>query len=77
MDELIEIQYELLKTATQLLKKGGVMVYSTCTLNKKENRKNIDRFLKTQTDMELLEDRTILPFEYHSDGFYMARMVKK
>lgn len=76
MDELIQIQYELLKTAYQLLKKGGVMVYSTCTLNKKENRKNIDRFLALHPDMHLQEDRTILPYEYHSDGFYMARLVK-
>lgn len=77
MDELIKIQYELLKTAHELLKKGGVMVYSTCTLNKKENRKNIDRFLNEFQDMKLIEDRTILPYEYHSDGFYMARLVKE
>ena len=77
LDELIQIQYELLKTAYQLLKKGGVMVYSTCTLNKKENRKNIDRFLNEFQDMKLIEDRTILPYEYHSDGFYMARLVKE
>ena len=77
MDELIQIQYELLKTASSLLKKGGHMVYSTCTLNKKENRKNIDRFLGEHPEFELIEDRTILPFEYHSDGFYMARLVKK
>ena len=77
MDELIKIQYDLLKTAHELLKKGGVMVYSTCTLNKKENRKNIDKFLSEFDDMKLIEDRTILPFEYHSDGFYMARLVKE
>lgn len=77
MDELIKIQYELLKTASQLLKSGGVMVYSTCTLNKKENRKNIDRFLEAYPNFHLVEDRTILPFEYHSDGFYMARLVKE
>lgn len=77
MDELIQIQYELLKTAANLLKNGGIMVYSTCTLNKKENRKNIDRFLAEHKEMKLVEDRTILPFEYHSDGFYMARLVKE
>jgi len=77
MDELIKIQYELLKTASLLLKKGGVMVYSTCTLNKKENRKNIDRFLSEYSNFKLVEDRTILPQEYHSDGFYMARLVKE
>lgn len=76
MDDLIRIQYELLKTSEKMLKKGGIMVYSTCTLNKKENEKNIERFLESHPWMALEEQRTILPMEYHSDGFYMAKLVK-
>lgn len=76
MDQLIQVQQELLKTSEKLLKNGGIMVYSTCTLNKKENEKNIEKFLKACPNMHLVEERTILPMDYHSDGFYMVKMVK-
>ncbi|HCJ14021.1 MAG TPA: 16S rRNA (cytosine(967)-C(5))-methyltransferase RsmB, partial [Erysipelotrichaceae bacterium] len=39
MDEIIPLQAKLLENAYYLLKNGGKMVYSTCTLNKKENEK--------------------------------------
>lgn len=77
MDQLIKTQYNLLKTAEKLLKNGGIMVYSTCTLNKKENGKNIEKFIKEYPYMEVMEERTILPYEYQSDGFYMAKLVKR
>lgn len=77
MDALIKIQSELLKTSEKLLKNGGIMVYSTCTLNKKENEKNIAKFLQACPNMHLLKEQTILPMDYHSDGFYMAKMVKE
>lgn len=77
MDQLALTQQKLLETAVKLLKNGGTMVYSTCTLNKKENEKNIERLLENHPEMELVRQRTIFPFEYQSDGFYMAKMVKK
>lgn len=77
MDELIEIQYHLLETAAKLLKVGGSLVYSTCTINKKENTKNVDRFLLNHPNFKKIEERQLLNYEFHSDGFYMVKMVKE
>lgn len=51
--ELNEIQLKILDTAYQYLKSGGVMVYSTCTINKGENIELIEKFIKTHPDMKL------------------------
>lgn len=77
MDELIPLQLKLLENAYYLLKKNGRMVYSTCTLNKKENTGVIQQFLKKHPDMEIIEEKTIFPYLYHSDGFYMCKLKKE
>lgn len=77
MDEIIKIQEKLLENAYVLLKNGGNMVYSTCTINKKENEKQIEAFMKRHPDMVMVQQRTILPYEYHSDGFYMCLLKKE
>lgn len=77
MDTLIPLQAELLENAYILLKNNGRMVYSTCTINKKENEYQIAKFIQKHPDMLIIEERTILPYQYHSDGFYMCKLVKK
>lgn len=77
MDEIIQIQKKLLENAYVLLKNGGNMVYSTCTINKKENEKQIQAFIKKHSDMMIVQEKTILPYEYHSDGFYMCLLQKE
>ncbi len=51
--EINEIQYEILCASYRYLKSGGVLVYSTCTMNPKENKEMIDKFLKAFPDMSL------------------------
>lgn len=77
MDTLIPLQQAILQCASKKLKPAGVLVYSTCTLNKKENEKQVERFLKHNPDFEKLEEQTIFPFLYDSDGFYMAKLKRK
>jgi 16S rRNA (cytosine967-C5)-methyltransferase len=76
MDEIILLQKKLLENAYTLCKNKGIIVYSTCTLNKKENEKQVEAFIKAHPDMHILEERTVLPYELHSDGFYMCRLRK-
>jgi len=76
MDELIPIQIKLLEKAYYLLKNNGTMVYSTCTINKKENDYMIDKFIEKYPDIHIVSKRTILNFEYHTDGFFMCKMKK-
>lgn len=76
LDELVQLQKEILSANAGSLKPGGKLVYSTCTLNRKENEGQIRRFLKEHPDFELLEERTVFPFEEDTDGFYMACLQK-
>lgn len=76
MDTIIPLQLKLLENAYYLLKNNGKMVYSTCTLNKKENTFMMQKFIKLFPDMQILEEKTILPYQYQSDGFYMCKLKK-
>ncbi|MDF9838564.1 MULTISPECIES: 16S rRNA (cytosine(967)-C(5))-methyltransferase RsmB [unclassified Breznakia] len=76
MDEIIKIQASLLQAAESLLKVDGTMVYSTCTMNKKENELQVQAFLKKNPNFILDEEITIFPFTYNTDGFYMAKLKK-
>ncbi|MEG0276119.1 MAG: 16S rRNA (cytosine(967)-C(5))-methyltransferase RsmB [Coprobacillus sp.] len=77
MDEIMKIQEKLLENAYVLCKKSGSIVYSTCTINKKENEKQIESFIKRHPQMKVIEEKTILPCDYHSDGFYMCLLEKE
>ena len=55
MDTLIPLQTKLLDNAYYLLKNNGKMVYSTCTINKKENELMIKQFLDKYPDMRIIE----------------------
>ncbi len=76
MDTLIPLQYLILCSASKHVKTNGFMVYSTCTLNKKENEKQIQKFLSEHINFELVEEKTLFPNE-KQDGFYMAKLVCK
>lgn len=76
VDDIMEIQKALLDEVAPLLKVGGVLVYSTCTINRGENDVQVKRFLKDHPNYELERDNFILPHENHTDGFYIAKMKK-
>lgn len=50
--QLANVQKNLLKAVSPLLKKGGILVYSTCTVDKEENDYIVDSFLKDNKDFE-------------------------
>lgn len=77
MDTLIPLQKQIFQRCSDMVKPGGFLVYSTCTLNKKENEKQVEQFLKEHENFTLLSQETIFPFMYHSDGFYMAKLQRK
>ena len=76
MDSLIPIQRAILKKSAEHVKIQGILVYSTCTLNKKENEKQVQAFLKAHDNFTLLKERTVFPFAAHTDGFYMAKLQR-
>jgi len=90
---LPDIQYNILCSCAKYLKKGGLLVYSTCTLNPKENENNIKRFLSEHSDFQPLKidlkgdimnrisimDNavTLLPQENGSDGFFISLLMRR
>lgn len=77
IDELISLQAKLLQEAYKMVKSGGILVYSTCTIHKRENESQITEFLSKHKDMKRVFEKQIFPFEYNSDGFYICKMVKE
>ena len=76
-ERLPEIQYEILKNGGKYLKKGGSLIYSTCTFNKKENGEVVDRFLRENGDFKLTFERQFMTYTDKTEGFYVAKLVKK
>ncbi|MED4226045.1 16S rRNA (cytosine(967)-C(5))-methyltransferase RsmB [Neobacillus cucumis] len=52
IERLSSIQQDLLSSVAPLLKKGGILVYSTCTVDKEENEHTVKRFLENNPDFE-------------------------
>lgn len=73
---LPDIQFNILKTSSSYLKTGGRLIYSTCTLNKKENQQVIEKFLKEFSNFSLIYDKTEFPDINSGDGFYYAVIEK-
>jgi len=70
-------QQKILNEYSSILKPGGMMVYSTCSVLPSENEKQVEKFLLEKKDkFELIEQKTLLPSEGF-DGFYMALVKKK
>ena len=93
LTELVSLQREILVNAAKLVKPGGVLVYSTCTINPEENEENV-RYLLTQMPFELeslapfikeeIEGNDpssgmlkLLPGQNQCDGFFVARLRRK
>jgi 16S rRNA (cytosine967-C5)-methyltransferase len=69
-------QLELLRQAVPLLKRGGRMVYSTCSIEPEENHEVVARFLAEQTRFALGGERQLTPFEDGVDGAYVAALIE-
>ncbi len=68
-------QLVLLKQAATVLKPGGILVYSTCSLEPEENSEVVKQFLSEHAGFKLESERQLLPFADHVDGAYVARLV--
>lgn len=86
IDVLIQTQEKILDNAFALLNKGGILVYTTCSILKKENVEQVEKFLTRHSDAQVLpfemrgntvETYQRLPGENSSDGFFYARFIKK
>lgn len=88
--EIIPVQKKILQVSSQYVKKGGRLIYSTCSVNPNENRKVCDAFLKENPDFSSVKvlpqvERTIDEGDYltlmmhtnNCDGFFIASFERK
>lgn len=69
-------QENILQNYAKILKKGGKMVYATCSILPSENEKQVQKFLENNSEYQLLKEESIMPSAGY-DGFYMALIEKK
>ena len=73
----IKIEQEnILKNYSKILKKGGKMVYATCSSLPSENGEQVRKFLAENTEFALVKEENIMPSDGY-DGFYMALIERK
>ncbi|MCF0186370.1 MAG: 16S rRNA (cytosine(967)-C(5))-methyltransferase RsmB, partial [Bacteroidaceae bacterium] len=75
-EELVKLQAQILDTVSNYVKKGGTLMYSTCTINKQENELQMASFVKAHPEFEIVFDRQLFPSE-KQDGFYLCKLVRK
>lgn len=93
IDSLPDLQYRILCKSSTILRQGGMLLYSTCTLNPAENEKNTERFLKEHSDFSALpltlpdglqrtiaepaNQLTLFPQTNRTDGFFISAFRKE
>ena len=80
LSNLVNLQQEILDVVMDYVKPGGILMYSTCTINQKENRENVQYILDSKKfkleslRKDIPEMVQIIPGIQESDGFFVARL---
>ncbi|WP_046175101.1 16S rRNA (cytosine(967)-C(5))-methyltransferase RsmB [Domibacillus indicus] len=88
LDNLQRIQLSILDAAVPLLKENGVLVYSTCTVDREENEGTVNAFLNAHPEFEpapleqisITPEQTMIqvfPNDFGGDGFFISKFRKK
>lgn len=96
IESLLVLQRQLLEVCARHVKPGGILLYSTCTWEPRENQEQIEQFLAQHPEFqpdpqlstyfpEMVTQHAIqgtgfiqiLPHHFQSDGFFMARLIKR
>lgn len=91
-NDLMKLQREILQVVKDYVKPGGILIYSTCTINKEENLDNVEWFINNfEFELEDFTNQLSLPLQietvkegyiqllpglYDTDGFFIAKLRK-
>lgn len=75
--DLVQLQRQILDTVHTYVKKGGTLVYSTCTIQKDENAGNVAWFVEKYPEFEVQFSEQMFPGGEYHDGFFIAKLVRK
>lgn len=76
IDRIKKEQQQILQDYSKILKKGGKMIYATCSILPSENNEQVKLFLQNNTEFSLIKEEKVMPSDGF-DGFYMALMERK
>ncbi len=68
--DLPAVQLKILSASANYVKKGGRLLYSTCTLNERENEDVVEKFISYNKDFSVMQMKTFFPGENDGDGFF-------
>ena len=79
LNEILKTQEKILQTYPPLVKKGGKLVYATCSILPEENKLQVEKFLDSNlgSKFKLEKEHTYFSHLTGFDGFYCARLIKK
>ncbi len=75
IDRIKKEQEQILQDYSKIIKKGGQMIYATCSILPSENNLQVEKFLTNNPDYSLVKEEKIMPSQGY-DGFYMA-LIKR
>ena len=75
--DLVALQRQILDTVHTYVKKGGCLVYSTCTIHKGENEGNVEWFVNKYPEFEVISSEQMFPGGAYHDGFFIAKLRRK
>jgi len=74
--KLAALQERLLQSAAAMVKPGGVLVYSTCSVEAEENERVAERFRESHPEFALNATRSMFPPRDGADGAFVARFQR-
>ncbi len=81
IEELADISAKILDNVSKFLRINGILVFSTCTITKKENEQVVAKFIQNHSNFSVMEEKLILPSQSNQiitqDGFYICKLIKK